>query len=797
MAPPQEEVNAWASYDQTAKTARRLDATRRSEIGRSRHGAADKSRHGDGRFRHSSVTGSRHRAVDLVRASAAGGGVDLSSDFVVEGPRQRRRSSFFQQAMVGKSTTTTAAKLEAVAAKRAELDPGVLALIRGTFPVFFEDDDDQQDNGNDSTVGKWFQLWTGTMPWIQSSPTISSNPVAMFIDLCLRGIGQVVFQNSPMTGLFILVGLFIQSTRVAIHGTISLVVTNALALLLGFDKGLVQSGLFGYNAVLVGLALATFDSEAGGGKHQGYSASTLIGSAVIASFTAILFVMMGKLLVPYKSPPLTLPFNVATLLFLLSTAHMGRVTYDSVRPPSLPEYDSTPTDMQVTAAQFFAGSIRGIGQVFLADNLAAGFLTLIGMALCSRIGAVAAWMGSALGAITAICIGVDAAAIEAGMFGFNASLTVTAMFLFYTPSIGAGILAVIAGVMTVIAQQALANWLNPWGLPFMTLPFCVVCLPFIIIQGTTSIVIAVPLASMTIPEDHLQRVNMLSDGFAFLKEALQTPTSDSRKSSSKMRSKRLTKSLSLLGEALDEADHAQSSRALEATGIQSPTKKNPQKKKGWGTSTEQIQHNETKEAALTIFASLLEQHNNTASQQQIPLSLITNAFQAAGLQDMEALSFASLVLTFIDLDDSGTIDKAEFVAFALVCHAMHTIREKIAQFFEFVDEDNSGSVSFEEIDAALEYLGQPVLDDDSKLQLLELTHSLGPAADTFKEEDDNDEEEMDVDLLVNVVTIAKVKLFASAFHGCDEISSRVLGSPGLTEKTEDLAASNRSGVVDC
>jgi len=47
------------------------------------------------------------------------------------------------------------------------------------------------------------RLVDGTMPALQER--VQDIPVVGFIDYCLRGIGQVVFMNSPLTGLFIMV----------------------------------------------------------------------------------------------------------------------------------------------------------------------------------------------------------------------------------------------------------------------------------------------------------------------------------------------------------------------------------------------------------------------------------------------------------------------------------------------------------------------------------------------------------------------------------------------------------------
>ena len=122
----------------------------------------------------------------------------------------------------------------------------------------------------------------------------------------------------------------------------------------------------------------------------------------------------------------------------------------------------------------------------------------------------------------AALVGCDRGAIENGMYGFNPSLTMTAMLMFYVPSIGSVSLGVIASIITIFVQLALATSREPCGLPFMTLPFCIAALAFIVIQGTTSNVISVPLSSMTTPEDHLKRVSRLSRGFELLNGAIQS-----------------------------------------------------------------------------------------------------------------------------------------------------------------------------------------------------------------------------------------------------------------------------------
>lgn len=43
-------------------------------------------------------------------------------------------------------------------------------------------------------------------------------PVVDFIDYGLRGVGQVVFMNNPVTGLLILVGMYLGSSWLGVAG---------------------------------------------------------------------------------------------------------------------------------------------------------------------------------------------------------------------------------------------------------------------------------------------------------------------------------------------------------------------------------------------------------------------------------------------------------------------------------------------------------------------------------------------------------------------------------------------------
>eukprot|EP00536_Pseudo-nitzschia_multiseries_P002959 jgi/Psemu1/184847/e_gw1.42.73.1 len=477
----------------------------------------------------------------------------------------------------------------------------------------------------------------------------------VFAELCLRGLGQVVFQNNPLSGLFILVGIFMQSTRVAAHGLIGIMSGTLIAYLLGFEKNLQRSGLFGYNSLLCGLAMATFDDPS---KHRGYSIATVLLTIVFSSFSSILFIFMGKILVPYKSPPFTLPFNVSILMYLLAAANTTRLETESVGVPKIPVYDSD-IDTAITISGFLVGCVRGVGQIFLADSVISGILILVGIAVCSRISAAAALFGSIVGASVGVAIGVSGAQIKDGIFGFNPCLTAIAMYLFYAPSQSLFILTTLAGVMTVMAQQALATFLQPYGLPFMTLPFCVIALPFVVIQGTSSSFIAIPLSSITVPEDHLEKIRCLQEGFQFLKEALYPDNAvDFLKKGTSHSGKRdgLDKTLHCSGKDVDveESPKANAEKETQSpeeskscrTGLSNQTFDTQNiflHKLLYRTSKElRSNHSWVLKTAPVLFETL-----DTKKAGYLMIEDIISMLRKVGLNDKSGIRFATLVLKIV------------------------------------------------------------------------------------------------------------------------------------------------------
>jgi urea transporter len=348
----------------------------------------------------------------------------------------------------------------------------------------------------------------GTMPaWAERA---QANPLLDFVDSCLRGVGQVCFMNNPVTGLLILVGMCFGEVWLGFAGALGLVVSTATALFIGMDRGAIRAGLFGFNGVLVGAGLSLF-------LQPDWSALVMVWIAVGAFFSTILHAALANVFIgAWKVPPFTLAFNFMTLLFLI-----GALNYANGRVGGL----IAPADAQVTAGSVsntlrsaadtasannvegvFNAVFRGIGQLFFANSVWAGIIMVVGLAVCSRIAAIFALVGSAVGMLTGLAVGANGVAIYNGLWGFNsfdAALAVGGVF--FVLSWRSGLLAVMCGVLAALLFGAIASLFIPWGLPALTLPFCFATLAFVLLRGASSVLEPVAVEDITTPEEHLDR----------------------------------------------------------------------------------------------------------------------------------------------------------------------------------------------------------------------------------------------------------------------------------------------------
>jgi urea transporter len=353
-----------------------------------------------------------------------------------------------------------------------------------------------------------------TMPEWQRR--VESNPVGDFVDYCLRGVGQVVFMNNPITGLLIMIGIFVASAWLGVGAVLGLLASTLTAIALGMDRTLVRAGLFGFNGILVGAGLALFL----GPEWDGLA---MLWIVLVAAFSTILMATLAAVFQTWNVPPFTLPFNFATLIFLVAGLQLANAQLNPLIAPAEPQSlgDNVEKTLRSVAEGASANDIegwanaviRGIGQLFFANDVVSGILILVGIAVASRIACAFAILGSLLGMLTGLALGANGVAIWNGLWGFNSFDACLAIGgVFYVLTWRSGILAAGCAIATAVLFGALAALFGPWGLPALTLPFCFGTLAFVIMKYTSSKLVPVEPADITTPEEHLRRYRSATPG---------------------------------------------------------------------------------------------------------------------------------------------------------------------------------------------------------------------------------------------------------------------------------------------
>ena len=306
----------------------------------------------------------------------------------------------------------------------------------------------------------------GLLAWWKSR--CASSTVLRFVDHNLRGIGQVMFQDNPISGLLFFIGIGWGSyaagmPQVAIGGLVAVVAATLTAQWLRVDAAGLGAGLYGYNAYLVGLALGTFLAVSP--LWWVYVALGGAVSVVATIGTANVFKTWGV-------AALTAPFVLTAWLLLLAT-----YAFSAIEGSGLPmTAEIAPLDPAaanpLAFGDFLVGILKSIAQVFLKADVLSALLLLVGLAVNSIAAAAFAVAGAIVAVLTAHLLGAESDLITGGLMGFSPILTAIALgAVFYKPGVRVALYALIGTVFTVVVQGAMNVVLTPFGIPTLTGPF--------------------------------------------------------------------------------------------------------------------------------------------------------------------------------------------------------------------------------------------------------------------------------------------------------------------------------------
>ena len=220
-----------------------------------------------------------------------------------------------------------------------------------------------------------------------------------------RGIGQVMFQNNALSGLLMLIGIFLNSWQMGILALSGNIISTLTAHFSGYGRDDIKNGLYGFNGTLVGIAVGVFMELS-------------LGSLLLMVVAACISTWIARLLNLQRSlPGFTAPFILSVWMLL------GVCSW--IMPDILLVSDTVTDATQ--GINYFQTFSFGIGQVMFQGNIWTGLLFLIGILINSRTAAFYTVIGALFPIPLAILLGIDAETLNMGLMGYNGVLCAIAL----------------------------------------------------------------------------------------------------------------------------------------------------------------------------------------------------------------------------------------------------------------------------------------------------------------------------------------------------------------------------------
>jgi urea transporter len=119
-------------------------------------------------------------------------------------------------------------------------------------------------------------------------------------------------------------------------------------------------------------------------------------------------------------------------------------------------------------------TLRGVAQVDLQSGLLTGLLITVALFSAGWEPGAAGLAGAAASTLTATGLGVDRARIRSGLEGYCGALIAIASVTFLEAQLSSWVVAIAGACAGTVVLAATAAALDPWRLPPLTAPFCLV-----------------------------------------------------------------------------------------------------------------------------------------------------------------------------------------------------------------------------------------------------------------------------------------------------------------------------------
>ncbi|ELY3087345.1 urea transporter [Klebsiella aerogenes] len=296
---------------------------------------------------------------------------------------------------------------------------------------------------------------------------LEKNYLADLMKIFFKGFSQILVLNNATTGALILIAILVSgietgNSTVIIYAISSAILSPLLAYLMRYPKEDISNGIWGYNAILYGIALSIFIPSTTFGAFF-----LIIGNIAIVLLTPLLTKALRGI------PVLTMPFILATWGATLASPFYEK-SYIT----------ATQENYVMNLTEILIATITNYIEIFLLVGVLSGLLVMLGIFIANRtVFYLTLFISISSVFLSRFDNTLTIQQIIDGMYGYNVILTAIATFLFRKTSSRVNyILSGMVIMLTLLISHFLTIFLSSINLPLLTLPFVVSTWLYLLIQ---------------------------------------------------------------------------------------------------------------------------------------------------------------------------------------------------------------------------------------------------------------------------------------------------------------------------
>lgn len=303
--------------------------------------------------------------------------------------------------------------------------------------------------------------------------------VAYWIESTLNSYSLMFFSQNKVFALIILAVTFF-SPLIGLWGFLAVLLINTIAYFIGFNRHEIRSGLFGFNALFLGLAMGYEFSV-------NLSFVVLFFSAVIALL--LVTVWLKGLFAIYNLPFLSFPFIITYWIVSLAAFNFTNVQFDEAHVYTINEATRNQSSLfyqmvyslnNIALPDFLMIFFKTLSATFFQKSVLGGILVAFGLLYFSRIAFSLAVLGFYLAYFYYAVFGADVADLNYNLLGANFMFLAIAIGCFFIiPNFYSYLTVVILIPVLLLVSLSLGKIMGVFQLKAYSLSFSFVCTAFL------------------------------------------------------------------------------------------------------------------------------------------------------------------------------------------------------------------------------------------------------------------------------------------------------------------------------